>query len=101
MNVDASVLKDGGVVGYGFVVRYSHGRLLVVGSKGEHRSCSILEADAKSLLWGIKKLVRGIVFPLMVESDNKMLVDLVHGKAESSLVVGLIILNVFDFVKKH
>lgn len=78
LNTDASVTKEG-VVGIGFVIRDNEGQPLLAGARKLHGSCSVMKAEAHSMIWGLQQACQQNLGSLLVESDNSTLVDLAKG----------------------
>lgn len=103
INVDATVTKAGWF-GSGFIIRDQMGFPIKAGQRWQQCSFSILEAEAKCLLWGLQQVFASnsfTSFDILVESDNKILVDLLNGKTKSILSVSLIVDDVLSLIHEE
>ncbi|GJU41400.1 reverse transcriptase [Tanacetum coccineum] len=75
INSDAGISRNSGVAGLGFVVRSHSGSVLVAGSKRVNFATSVVEAEAKAILWAIQvALAKGFI-RVALETDSSILVE--------------------------
>ena len=78
LNVDAALFKDQSCSGFGTVVRYSEGRVIVAVAGKVDYLLDPLVAEASTLWEGLRLMQRAGLQPHVVESDSKMVVDAVN-----------------------
>lgn len=67
-----------------------------------HANYSILEAEAISLLWGLQKVFNSNTFTsfnTLVESDNKVLIDMINEEIQSTRSVTFIVEDVLLLIQ--
>ncbi|PWA91035.1 hypothetical protein CTI12_AA034120 [Artemisia annua] len=75
INCDAGVLGNNGVSGLGFVMRNHNGLVLLAGSKRLAFTMSVVEAEAKAILWAIQEVQAKGFAKVVLETDSSILVD--------------------------
>ncbi|GJU29720.1 reverse transcriptase [Tanacetum coccineum] len=75
INCDASVLGNDGVSGVGFVMRCHNGSVLVAGSRRVAFATSVVEAEAKAILWAIQMAQAKGFARVVLETYSAILVD--------------------------
>ncbi|PWA79598.1 hypothetical protein CTI12_AA205230 [Artemisia annua] len=75
INCNAGVLGNNGVSGLGFVMRSHNGLVLLAGSKRLAFTMSVIEAEAKAILWAIQEAQAKGFAKVVLETDSSILVD--------------------------
>ncbi|KAL5736839.1 hypothetical protein ACOSP7_031292 [Xanthoceras sorbifolium] len=97
LNTNASFDFNNKVTGLGFVVRNSSGDALATFS-GKFQSGFLVDVgEAMAIFSGIQFAIGAGFSPLLVESDSKVVVDLLNGKGEPRAEIGIIANRIFYF----
>ncbi|KAK1577682.1 hypothetical protein Q3G72_023807 [Acer saccharum] len=101
LNVHAAVDASNGRVGVGLVLRDYAGIVLASSVQPIQSPFSALVAEALAILRGLHFAFDTGLFPCTLESDAKVVVDLVNSRNVPCAEVGLIIGDICNFIVTH
>ncbi|KAL5857613.1 hypothetical protein ACOSQ3_005071 [Xanthoceras sorbifolium] len=97
LNTDASFDFNNKVMGLGFVIRNSFGAVLATFSGKFQSGFSVDIGEAMAIFSGIQFAIGAGFYPLLVESDSKVVVDLLNERGEPRAEKGIIVHHIFYF----
>ena len=76
VNVDAAINVSNQKAGLGVVIRNSMGKVVAAAVQGAPYRGDVACMEAEAVLFGIQSAQQAAVFPIIIESDSKEVVDL-------------------------
>ncbi|KAL5807551.1 hypothetical protein ACOSQ3_030439 [Xanthoceras sorbifolium] len=90
-NSDASTDYPNKLVGLGAIIRNDQGLVMAASTRKIRAGISVDSAEALAVLSGIQLAHEAGIYPIVVESDSKGVVDLLNGSGKSRTELGLIV----------
>lgn len=98
LNSHAAIDSLRGLVGFGFVIRNSEGKILVTGRKRVRLKALALVAEAMAIRFGTQVTKETGLFPCLVESNRLTLINVAKGNTCSFLEEGTLAQDLGDLV---